>query len=119
MSIEEILEAVKSGTCPFTKQQYDCAMCECEKYRTKRGVGVFTCHLGLDITRPLTQGEKGWRDVLRFIQPEYRKAARQILTMLLQHGVEVIPIGGCDSEHFCFKRGCDGHTPKTESEVTK
>lgn len=116
MSIEEVLEAVKNGTCPFTKKQYDCACCECEKYSTDwMNKGEHTIHLGLDITRPLAYGERGWRDTLRFFEPRDRKAARQMLTMLLQHGVEQIPIGNCDAAHFCFKRGCDGH--KVESEV--
>ena len=118
MNIEEILEAVKSGTCPFTKKQYDCARCESEKFMTNwLNKGEHTFHFGLNITRPLTYGERGWRNTLCYFEPRDRKAARQILTMLLQYGVEQVPIGNCDAAHFCFKSGCDGH--KQESEVVK
>lgn len=113
MSINEILEAVRGGkVCPFTKKPYDCARCEAEKYRTDwLNKGEHTCHIGLCITRPLDEGLKGWRDTLRYFEPSDRKEARELLTELLKFGVEQIPFG-CDFEHFCFKRGCDGHPMK-------
>lgn len=117
MNIGEILDAVSSDKiCPFTKKPYDCVNCKAEKYKTDwTGKGAHTSHLGLCITRPLQFGEKGWRDTLCFFLPQNREKAREKITKLLKFGVEQIPIGNCDFEHFCFKRGCDGH--KCESEV--
>lgn len=117
MSINEILDAVSNGKiCPFTKKPYDCVNCKAEKYTTDwTNKGSYTCHFGLCITRPLTFGEKGWRDTLRFFHSPHRNEARKIITELLKFGVEQVPIGACDFEHFCFKRGCDGH--KCESEA--
>lgn len=119
MNINEILDAVTSGKiCPFTKKPYDCALCKAKNYKTDwTGKGAHTFHLGLDITRPLTFGEKGWRDILDFFVPQHREEAREIIAKLLKCGVETVPMGNCDFEHFCFKRGCDGH--KCESEVKK
>lgn len=118
MSIEQMLKAVESGVCPFTKKPYDCARCDSKKFMTDwLNKGGHTCHFGLDITRPLTLGNKGWRDTLRFFERQDRAEARRVLTQMLKFGVEVIPVGNCDLEHFCFVRGCDGH--KVEGEVAR
>lgn len=117
MSINEILDAVSNGKiCPFTKKPYDCARCKAENYKTDwTNKGTHIRHLGLCITQPLEFGEEGWQDVLCFFHPPHRNAARKIITELIKFGVEQVPISACDFEHFCFKRGCDGH--KSESEV--
>ena len=119
MSINEILDAVQNGkVCPFTKKPYDCARCDAAQYRTDwLNKGKHKCHMAVCITQPLHFGESGWRNTLRFFDAKDKKEARQIITRLLQFGVEYIPFGDCDREHFCFRRGCDGH--KCEGEVAE
>ena len=110
MDLREILEAVKSETCPFTKKTYDCARCDADKYKTDwLNKGAHVHHLGLCITRPLRNGMSEWRDTLKFFEPKDREEARELISQLLKFGVEQVPICICDFEHFCFKRGCDGH----------
>lgn len=111
MDIETILVKVKNGTCPFTNEPYNCARCEVkpELQRCPR-----TMHFCLCITRPLHFGAQGWRDTLKCFDKQDRPAAKEILTKLLQLGVESIPIG-CDFDHFCFKHGCVGHPQESEA----
>lgn len=116
MNLEDILEAMKNGICPFTKKPYDCARCDFEQYKTDWfNHGVHTCHMALYIGRPLLDGARGWRDTLRYFEPQDRKGARTLIESLLKMSVEYVPIGNCDFEHFCFRRGCNGHKIETEA----
>lgn len=110
MSLQEIIEAVERGVCPFTKKPYDCARCESKNFMTDwLNKGEHRRHFGLCITRPIQYGAQGWRDTLKYFEPCERKEAKKLLARLLELGVGQIPIGNCDREHFCFRSGCDGH----------
>lgn len=115
MELHEIENAVKTGVCPFAQKTYDCGKCEHNPSKISPH-GTMSMHFGLCITRPLHYGEKGWRDTLKFFEPRERDEAQKVLSRLLQMGVELIPVGSCDLDHFCFKHGCVGHTIENTQE---
>ena len=115
MELHEIENAVKTGVCPFTQKAYDCGKCD-HNPRNTTPHGPMSLHFGLCITRPLHYGTKGWRDTLKYFERRDRDEAQKILSRLLQMGVEQIPVGSCDLDHFCFKHGCVGHTTENLKE---
>ena len=117
MSLEELIEQVKNGTCPFTGKPYDCARCEIKPKAHEEFHGSRKLHCGLCITHPLSYRMGGWDVPLEYFDPSDRREAMPQLARLLQFGVEQIPFGDCDFDHYCFKHGCVGHPQ--ESEVAK
>lgn len=113
MTLEELLERVENGTCPFTGKAYNCARCKGHSMSDERWTGARTLHICLCITQPLTHRHEGWDNVLQYYPREDRNAIQEGFARLLQLGVENVPMSSeCGFDHFCFKKGCIGHTKK-------
>jgi hypothetical protein len=113
LNIDTLLALLDSDLpCPHTGEKYDCARCKdhelihfCEP--PARG------HCNLCITHPLDG--RNWNALLAYFPQEVQSPAKDLLTQLLQRGVECIPIDtNCDREHFCFRFGCTGNPEKEE-----
>ena len=116
MSIDQLPSLLQNGVCPFTGKQYDCARCTHNPTRHECPAVGETSHFNLCITHPIDG--RGWRPLLTFFDRRERDRAKQTISWLLQLGATCLPVGNCDTDHFCFRHGCIGH-PHKESEAAQ
>lgn len=106
-NFECLPEVLRRGRCPFTGARYDCGRCEWKPV-AERGFGWGRLyHSALVMTRLVETGD--WKDFLSYFNDGGRGEAKKILVELIFLGVRKIPVWTCDLEHFCFRRGCQGH----------
>lgn len=114
---DSLIEQLKTGTCPFTGQLYNCVRCEIKPERHRipcsdnhtRSI----LHMHFCISR-FIKGQTDKREIKRlakgFTLDDGRHPTPEELmeyfAELWRLGAEVIPM--CECKRFCFRHGCMG-----------
>lgn len=109
-----LIEQLKTGTCPFTGKRYDCGRCEkFEKLEfAEPPAGL---HISMSFDGYLSDGKRGMKELHKIVGGKKVCTEQECANYywdLYRLGADTVPVGECDN--FCFRRGCMGHHKEKE-----
>ena len=117
------IEIIKTGTCPFTGNKYNCSTCELDPPNPE---GHYKFEMCMSISGPLERNGNNireWNKLARSFTDEYGHPqtgaqVRDYFKFMQALGADVMPMGKrCD--RFCYKHGCRGHKIEKKKEEVK
>jgi len=113
------IETIRTGTCPFTGNAYNCATCE---LNPPMPTGRVKWEICMSISGPFERNGNNireWNNLAKAFKDEYGHPqtgaqVRDYFKFMQLLGADVMPMGErCD--RFCYKHGCRGHKIEEEN----